>query len=414
VLAAGLFLIHFRVFLFYLPFALLAAAYHWLRYRRARGLLLAGALGLLLALPRLVELLRVTNPARAFQQSLPGYNDFPTGYLTTGWERIYLILAAIGLAILAAGLARRRRWAAFPALLALWTASLFALLAGGRLGLPESLVVNLNSMYITLFLPLALFLAIIAGQVWAWAGRRGAGEQGRRGAGESEQYPVGQYSAGSELVTRRRSQTDASPIVTPNAVSDPLPCSPAPPLPRASGSGRRSGDASRLTVGGLFSFLAGAALGLLALFGFRQQVNILNPQTILALPADAMALDWMDANLPDDARVAVNAWRWLGETWAGADGGAWITPLTGRQTTTPPIDYIYNPDLFLQVRTFNAAASAIEDWSDPAAAAWLAEQGVSHVFVGRRGGTFEPAELSRNPDLSLLYQRDGAFIFAVK
>jgi hypothetical protein len=167
-------------------------------------------------------------------------------------------------------------------------------------------------------------------------------------------------------------------------------------------------------VCGLSSLFAGVALALLALFGFRQQANILNPQTILALPADEMALAWMDENLPDDARVAVNAWRWLGETWAGADGGAWITPLTGRQTTTPPIDYIYNPDLFQQVRAFNAAASAVEDWSDPAVAAWLAEQGVSHVFVGRRGGAFEPAELSRNPGLSLLYQRDGAFIFAVK
>ncbi len=387
-LAAGLFLTHFRVFLFYLPFALLAALYHGLRLRRARGLLLAGALGGLLALPRLIELLRVTDPARAFGQSLPGYNDFPTGYLTTGWERHYLILAAIGLAVLVAGLARRQRWTAFPSLLVLWTASLFALLAGGRLGLPESLVVNLNSMYITLFLPLALFLAITAERAWAWVERRGAGEQEGRGA----------TVQASTLAPLCHANRRPSPDLSRGERNPPPATRPLPPR----------------ILCGFLALAAGVVLGLMALFGFRQQVNILNPQTILALPADTMGLNWMDENLPADARVAVNAWRWLGETWAGADGGAWITPLTGRQTTTPPIDHIYNRDLFLEVRTFNAAASADEDWSDPASAAWLAEQGVTHVFVGRRGGAFDPAELSRNPGLSLLYQRDGVFIFAVK
>jgi hypothetical protein len=349
VLAAGLFLIHFRVFLFYLPFAVLAAVAHWFSYRRWRGLAGAAALGTALVLPRLIELLTVTDPLRTFQQSLPGYNDFPTGYFTSGWERLFLALAAAGIAILVVGIALRRRWAAFPTLLVLWVGALFALLAGDRLGLPETLVVNLNSMVITLFLPLALFLAIIAGRVWS--------------------VVSGQWS-----------------VV----------------------SGRRS------FVCGLSSVMAGLALGLLALFGWRLQANILNPQTILAWPEDADALVWSEANVPADARVAVNAWQWLGVTWAAADGGAWITPLTGRTTTTPPIDYIYNRELFAAVRAFNEAASAIEDWADPAVADWLAAQGVSHVFVGARGGYFDPAELSRNPGLRLVYQHDGAFIFALE
>jgi hypothetical protein len=357
-LAAGLFLIHFRVFLFYLPFAGLAAVFHWLDFRRARGLIAAAALGTALVLPRLIELLTITDPRRAFQQSLPGYNDFPTGYITTGWERLYLALAAAGVLVLVAGIALRRRWAKFPTLLVLWVGVLFALLAGDRLGLPETLVVNLNSMYISLFLPLALFLAIVAGRVWS-------------------------------VVSGRRSVVDGN-----------LPCPPAPLLPRA--------------FSGLLPLLAGIALGMLTLFGWRQQANILNPQTILALPEDAAALVWLDENAPADARVAVNAWRWLGETWAGADGGAWVTPLTGREATTPPIDYIYNHELFAEVRAFNEAATAIEDWSDPAAAGWLASQGVTHVFVGARGGFFDPAELSRNPQLTLLYQRDGTFVFVIQ
>ncbi|MBX7253656.1 MAG: hypothetical protein K1X50_16870, partial [Candidatus Promineofilum sp.] len=355
VLAAGLFLIHFRVFLFYVPFAALALVVQVVG-RRAGPLLGAGAMALLLVLPRLVRLLAETDPLATFGQSQPGYNDFPSGYVTTGWERLYLALAAAAALVVLVAVLRRRRWAAFPALLLVWVAALFLLLAGDRLGLPETLVVNLNSMYITLFLPLSLLLSIvtvaIGDKVGAWLGTGTA-------PGESRQ------------------------------------------------------SALRFALSWLLPLLAGVALGLLAVFGARQQANIVNPETILALPADQPALDWMAVNLPADARVAVNAWQWLGATWAGSDGGAWIVPLTGRQTTTPPVDHIYDAGLFAEVRAFNEAAAAITDWSDPAAADWLRGQGVSHVYAGQRGGPFDPAQLSRNPGLTLLYQNEGAFLFAV-
>lgn len=348
-LAAGLFLIHFRVFLFYLPFALLVAVFSIHRWR-IWVLLKAGGLAVLLVLPRLIQLARQTDPGRTIQQSLPGYNDFPIGYLTTGWERLFLGLTAIALSITLVGLIRRRRWVLFPLVLAAWVGALFLLLAGERLGLPESLVVNLNSMYISLFLPISLFLAIVAGEVWRWAGR--------------------------------------------------LPW----PLDQTIGEvGWR-----------VIALLAGIALGVLALFGWRQQSNILNQQTILALPQDKAGLDWIEANLPADALVAVNAWQWLGATWAGSDGGAWVVPLTGRQSTTPPVDHIYNPALFAWVRGFNEKAFAVDDWSQPSAVQWLRAKGVTHIMVGARGGYFDPAELSRNPALERLFGQDGVFIFGIR
>ena len=395
VLAAGLFLIHIRVFLFYLPFAAIVAVAHLSRYRRARGLLLAAALGLLLILPQLIELLTVTDPLATIGQSLPGYNDFPTGYLTTGWERVYLWLAAGAAAVVLLGVARRRRWATLPLLLLLWVGALFALLAGDRLGLPESLVVNLNSMYITLFLPLALLLAIVAARI------RPPTADGRR---RKEERPQTTDHRPPQEVT-----SDELRVTSPESGGWRV----------ASGEGlqRSAVGRPRSPFGGLWSVvrgLLGVTLALLFLFGWRQQANILNQQTILALPEDVAALTWMEANLPAEARVAVSAWQWLGVTWAAADGGAWLVPLTGRAATTPPIDHIYNRDLFAEVRAFNEAASAVEDWSAPASAAWLAEQGVSHVFVGRRGGFFDPAELLGNPALDMVYGFDGVFVFSVR
>jgi len=403
VLAAGLFLIHFRVFLFYLPFAALAFV-AYLPRRRWLPLVKGGTLALLLVLPRLVALLAATDPLATLGQSQPGYNDFPIGYVTTGWERLYLALAGAGALILIIATARRRRWVTFPLLLLAWVAVLFGLLAGERLGLPETLVVNLNSMYITLFLPLALFLSIVGGRVWRWVEvwlRTTDDHRQPAAEGEPETTDGRPPAAGTVPET-----PDGRPLTTASRQSPAGGQQPAV-------VGRSALVWPWSVVLGLSSVISGLALGLLALFGARQQANILNPQTILALPEDTAALAWMAANLPSDARVAVNAWQWLGETWAGSDGGAWLTPLTGLEATTPPVDHIYNAALFAQVRAFNAAAAAVEDWGDPAAAAWLRQQGVTHVFLGRRGGFIDPAQLSRNPDLSLLFQRDGTFVFQV-
>ncbi len=385
VLAAGVFIIHFRVFLFYLPFAALTAAVHLIRRRRWKALALAAALALLLVLPRLIELATKADPAELISQTQEGFNDFPIGYVTAGWERLYLGLAAAGALVVLVGAARRRRWATVPLLLLLWVGALFLLLSADRLGLPETLIVNLSSMYISLFLPLSLFLALVAGAGWRGVARwlRRTTEEGARGQGPG---------------AREEGASPGTWNLEPETSSDHRPSSVV------------RGRAARAA----FAAAGGLALALLLAFGWRQQANIINPQTVLAMPEDMAALAWMDANLPADGRVAVNAWQWSGLTWAGSDGGAWVVPLTGRAATALPIDYIYNQALFDEIFAFNTAATAIEDWGDPAAADWLRQQGVTHVYVGQRGGFFDPAELLRNPALTLLFRHEGTFVFAVE
>ncbi|HSG15260.1 MAG TPA: glycosyltransferase family 39 protein [Anaerolineae bacterium] len=338
-LAAGLFLIHFRVFLLYLPFAALV----WLgsRGRQGRWLALAAALAMILSAPHLASLAGYARPA-AITFTIPGYNDFPVGYITVGLERAILwAAAAAGLLVIIAAL-RRRRWVWLPVVIMSWMLLVAGLLATDRLGLPGTTLINLNSAYIVAFVPLALLLAIVASHLWRWL------------------------------------------------------------------SGR-----FRL-LDNLLALAAGAGLTAILLFGLRQQVTILNAVTILARAPDAPGLAWLDDNLPQEATVAVNSWLWLGSTWAGSDGGAWIVPLTERASTTPPADYIYDRDLARQVNRFNEEASERSDWSDPAAAQWLKEQGVSHIFVGAKGGRFEPADLAKNPRMRQLFGRDGVFIFEIQ
>ncbi|MGH2537984.1 MAG: hypothetical protein ACRDHL_11365, partial [Candidatus Promineifilaceae bacterium] len=160
-LAAGLFLTHFRVFLLYLPFAALA----WLlaRGRNGRRLALAAAGAALLAGPQVLQLAADAR-GMALGRPIEGYNDFPTAYFEVGLERIYLGLAAAGLLWALVRFGRRRPGAAAPVCLGLWVGAAGLLLAGRRLGLPESWLINLNSAAIVLFVPLALLLG--------WAGGR--------------------------------------------------------------------------------------------------------------------------------------------------------------------------------------------------------------------------------------------------
>ncbi len=338
-LVAGLFLIHFRLFLLYLVFAGLT----WLisRGRHGRWLAFAASGTAILVGPHVIRLVS-DSTITIGGRPIPGYNDFPFGYLTIGWEQAFLLLA--GAIVLLAALAgfRGKAWAWLPLTLAAWGGLVTLFLSGQKLVLPEFSLLNLNSAYISAFLPLAIILAIGAGQIWRWLRRR--------------QKPV-----------------------------------------------------QALGV-----LVAGAALAAALMLGIRQQMTILNPVTVLAWPQDMEGLAWLNENLEQSAKVAVSSWVWLGRTWAGSDGGAWIVPLTGIASTTPPADYIYSRTLAEGVEAFNTEASTNKEWSDPSAADWLRQQGVTHVYVGAKGGYFNPGLLARNPDLQLLYQHDGVFIFAVQ
>jgi hypothetical protein len=339
IIVAGMFLVHVRVFLLFLPFAglvwLLSAGRNW------RTLALAAALAILLVSPRIIQLIADTSTYAVFQ-SIEGYNDFPVGYVTVGWERAYLVLGGIAVLIIAWAGLRSRFWVMLPLFLAAWVGLVAFLLYSGNLGLPQTYILNLNSAYISLFLPLAWLLAIAADRIWRWILKQD------------------------------------------------------------------------FTLRAAATLLAGVGLALLLLFGIHQQITILNSQTILAEDADVAGLAWLEKNLPPETRLATSSWLWLGQIWAASDGGAWIVPLTGLQSTIPPADYTYDDRLFRQVNDFNVEASTIQDWSDPAAADWLRHQGVSYIYVGARGGFFDPSTLAKNPSLIPVFSRNGVFIFEVQ
>jgi hypothetical protein len=149
--------------------------------------------------------------------------------------------------------------------------------------------------------------------------------------------------------------------------------------------------------------------------GLPAQVAILNPDTTLVSPADRPALDWVVQNTPADAVFLINAWEWLNGTWAGSDAGAWIWPLTGRRATLPTADYAYASLPFqAQVNDLQARLIQIQDPADPAALALLREAGVTHVFIGARGGHFTPEMFLGRGPFTLHFTNGAAWIFAMR
>jgi len=163
-LLAGIFITHMRVAAFTISLAGIYYCY-WLLVSFPRGVTMQQAIteifGLLIIAFISLVLLLPWLPATVSNLLLPKLNawsgltttpfsDFSWNYLTTALGRLSLILAGLGFVW---GLLRRR---AFPLVLAVWAASLFALANLNAFGLPGGSFINNTSVTITLFMPITL------------------------------------------------------------------------------------------------------------------------------------------------------------------------------------------------------------------------------------------------------------------
>ena len=135
----------------------------------------------------------------------------------------------------------------------------------------------------------------------------------------------------------------------------------------------------------------------LGVSGAQKLLPILNPATLLFRQADRQAIAWLDENLPQGERFVINPFLWGYDLYAGQDGGAWITPLSGRGTLPPPVLYGLNDEG--EVRNITQASRLVlEKGKDPAAlSAVMGAQDIRYVFTGRRGGAISPTTLNNSP-----------------
>jgi len=151
-----------------------------------------------------------------------------------------------------------------------------------------------------------------------------------------------------------------------------------------------------------------------ALAGARLMLPILNPVTILARQADRPAIEWIAEHIPPDETVLINPFLWGYGTYAGQDGGYWITPLAGIKSMPPPILYSYGSAQEVR-RVTEICKKVIEQAGDPQAlSALLKEQHIRYIYIGRRGGVLSAKTLVQSGLFQTVYEKDGTWVFELK
>jgi len=171
-------------------------------------------------------------------------------------------------------------------------------------------------------------------------------------------------------------------------------------------------------AGPLLRKVTTAALGFAvlawALVGARDMVTLINPSTVLATADDLRAMAWIRDHTSADARFLINTMPWQRGMFMGSDGGWWIPLLTDRQTTLPAVVYWGGaPDYVRQITELAQWASTTTSLDDAAAWEHLEQAGVTHVYIGARGGNIKPEMVYGKPGYELVYQVGPVYIFAL-
>ncbi|MBN1402075.1 MAG: hypothetical protein JXA74_14640, partial [Anaerolineae bacterium] len=363
-LVVGLLLTHYRVIAFYAAFALTYAALAGWQRRGVPGawrrlgvnLAMMAALALLLAVPWLVRmalhLLPRIGPMFGGLTAREGVDtSFPQGLLQVGWTQPLLYLA--GASLIWAALRDR----AEIVCLAVWAAICFVPANLHLFGLANTFLMHNQAVVIAFWLPVSVAVGWLAADVTGLLAEGAA-----------------RLGAALRLM----------------------------PLGMGQAWGRR----------GRARLLLAATLALGA-WGSWRMVDVVNPVTVLLSREDWHAIAWAREHTPPDARFLINTWRWQGDLRAGSDGGWWLPMLADRQVTLPCALYAQGEPAY--VSAINALAGAVEDANsldDPALLAHLQAEGVTHVFVGSKGGRLLPKELDPNPHFTLRYALGPTRIYA--
>ena len=141
---------------------------------------------------------------------------------------------------------------------------------------------------------------------------------------------------------------------------------------------------------------------------------IVNPATVLATRDDVVAMDWIRGQVPSDARFLINVRHWQGGTYVGTDGGYWIPLLTGRDTVLPSAIYTYGyREYAKEINDLAEEIIAIESFDEEGTRQLLSGNGVTHVYIGARGGSITPQMLIDSSYYRRVYSNGAVWIFQV-
>jgi hypothetical protein len=185
----------------------------------------------------------------------------------------------------------------------------------------------------------------------------------------------------------------------------------------------------------------GLAGGLIitALWGINGQRGLVNAQAHqLLTPADVVAMAWVRDNTPKDARFLVAACPCFGagELLTGTDGGWWLSYVTGRESTLPPITYGSERGVSdrptvragivglwerLRGKPMRERGAVLVDVTRPDSIEALRANGITHIYDGA-GAPSDPLTadaidvdaIKASAAFELIYEKDGVRVFHLR
>ena len=152
----------------------------------------------------------------------------------------------------------------------------------------------------------------------------------------------------------------------------------------------------------------------IALWGAWGMVSIVNPATVLATKEDVQAMAWIREHTAADAVFLTNARAWQLGVYVGTDGGYWIPQMTGRKALLPALSYAYGtPEYVRRIGELSQHTSEVRDAEDPWLRSMLEREGVTHVYIGAKGGTLTPQMFLRSSGYRAVYCSGQVWIFEV-
>jgi hypothetical protein len=154
--------------------------------------------------------------------------------------------------------------------------------------------------------------------------------------------------------------------------------------------------------------------GALVGWGIWGTRSVINSATILATKADLEAINWIEDNLPPEARFLINVTFWQYGASRGVDGGWWITPLTDRETSLPnALSGMGNREY---VEKVNAVAAQISQVKGCSPRFWdlVRDERLTYMYLTQGKGSIQPSHFDDCSGVELLYENQGVYLYRIE
>jgi hypothetical protein len=149
-------------------------------------------------------------------------------------------------------------------------------------------------------------------------------------------------------------------------------------------------------------------------WGLWEMRSVINSTTILATEADLEAIEWVDDNLPSEARIIINVTHWQYGIYRGVDGGWWITPITNRMASLP--SGLYGVGKRSYVEQVNAISALVNNMVGCSQEFWdlVREGSFTHIYLTQGRGSLQPDQLENCSGVKLIYESQGVFLYRIE